>query len=71
MQGIMQLPNSVVNIMVDKIKALSEKYSVTYSSVVSEINVTASALSKLIDELVGNEYDMKGLSEFKTLINGE
>ena len=25
----------------------------------------------LIDELVGDEFDMKGLSEFKSLLSGE
>ncbi len=28
-------------------------------------------LASMIDELEGNEYDMKGLSEFKALLLGE
>lgn len=70
-ESINQLPNTVIHVLVDKIKALSEKYAVTYSAVESEIQETVSTLSALIDELVGNEYDMKGLSEFQALLKGE
>ncbi|MFC5530422.1 type I restriction-modification system subunit M [Cohnella yongneupensis] len=70
-ESIKQLPNAVINVLVEKIKALSEKYVVTYSAIESEIQETESTLSALIDELVGNEYDMKGLSEFQTLLKGE
>jgi type I restriction enzyme M protein len=71
MDNIKQLPNALIHFLVDKIKALSEKYAVTYSAIESEIKETESFLSKLIDELVGNEHDMKGLSEFKALLKGE
>ena len=54
-----------------KVKALSEKYTVTYSALESEIQETQSALSTLIDELTGNEYDQRGLSEFQKLLKGE
>lgn len=64
------LPNAVIHALVNKVKALSEKYAVTFSAVVSEIQETESTLSALIDELVGNEYDMKGLSEFQALLKG-
>ena len=69
--GIKQLPNAEIRVLVDKIKALSEKYAVTYSAIESEIEETAAALSLLIDELDGNEYDKKGLSEFQSLLKGE
>lgn len=31
---------------------------------------TKSSLASLIDELTGNDYDMKGLAEFKALAEG-
>lgn len=70
-ESIEQLPNSVIGVLVDKIKVLSEKYSVTYSAVESKIQEVESTLSAFIDELAGNEYDMKGLSEFQALLKGE
>ncbi|MED4797329.1 type I restriction-modification system subunit M [Priestia megaterium] len=70
-ESIKQLPYALIHALVDKVKALSEKYAVTYSAVETEIQKAESALSTLIDELVGNDYDMKGLSEFKALLKGE
>lgn len=70
-ESFKQLPKSVIHVLVEKIKALSEKYAVTYSAVEAKIQETEATLSALIDELVGNEYDMKGLSEFQRLLKGE
>ena len=68
---IKQLPYEVIKVLVDKIKALSEKYAVTYSAMEAEIQATSSALATLIDELTGEEFDMKGLSEFQMLLKGK
>ncbi|MCP3776737.1 hypothetical protein NLX71_26215, partial [Paenibacillus sp. MZ04-78.2] len=70
-ESIKQLPLNVISVLVDNVRALSEKYAVTYSSVETEIQETESTLSVLIDELIGNEYDMKGLSELQKLLKGE
>lgn len=70
-ESIKQLPKSIIHVLVDKIKVLSEKYAVTYSAVESKIQEAESTLSAFIDELIGNEYDMKGLSEFQALLKGE
>ena len=69
--GIRQLPTAVIQALVGKVKALSEKYAVTYSTLAFEIQETQSALSALMEELNGNEYDKKGLSEFQALLKGE
>ena len=37
----------------------------------AEIKETERKLSLMIDELEGNEFDMKGLSEFRSLLMGE
>ena len=37
----------------------------------NEIESTERELSKMIDELEGNEFDMLGLAEFKKLLGGE
>ena len=36
-----------------------------------EIKETEASLCSMIDDLVGDEYDMKGLSELKSLLSGE
>lgn len=65
------LPTAVISELLSHIEALSEKYAVTYSAIEEEINETSDALSALIDELTGNKFDMKGLSEFQKLLKGE
>jgi type I restriction enzyme M protein len=65
------LPKSIINDLTNKVQILSEKYATTYSDVAKEINTTENTLSSLIGELEGNEFDMKGLNELKSLLNKE
>jgi len=66
-----KLPEVLINELTAKVQALSEKYATTYSDVVEEIHETETVLASLINELVGNEFDMNGLSEFQSLLKGE
>ena len=66
-----ELPNVVINELTTKVLALSRKYATTYSHVIEEIHDTEKVLSSMIDELDGNEFDMKGLNEFKSLLKVE
>ncbi len=65
------LPGGVLQQLVDKVEALAEKYATTFADVMNEIDKTKSSLALQIDELTGNEFDMKGLNEFKVLLNAE
>ncbi|MCB9061394.1 MAG: type I restriction-modification system subunit M [Halobacteriovoraceae bacterium] len=66
-----ELPIGIVNDLTNRIQNLSAKYKITYSQIMGQIHETEDALSSLIDELTGNEFDVKGLQEFKTLLQGE
>ena len=66
-----ELPNEIVKELVSKISNLANKYSLTLVELESQIKESENSLSTLIDELEGNEYDMKGLEELKTLLKGE
>ena len=70
-KSINKLPDTIVNSLVSKIQALQSKYATTYFDIESEIKETERLLSLMIDDLEGNEFDMKGLSEFKSLLNGD
>lgn len=69
--NLYSIPDTIVSGLVAKIKALAEKYDTTYFDIEAEISETEKELCSLIDELCGNEFDMKGLSEFKSLLLGE
>lgn len=70
-KSISNLPDTIVNNLVTKIQALQSKYATTYFEVEAEIRETEKLLSEMIDDLEGDEFDMKGLSEFKSLLMGK
>lgn len=69
--SIHTLPDEVIATLSSKVTALAEKYATTYKEVVEQIHETETSLSSLIDDLTGNDYDLKGLAEFKQLLKGE
>lgn len=71
LSAIHKIPGSVISDLVSRVRALADKYATTYAEVAEEIAETKSVLSGLIDGLSGNDFDMKGLSEFQSLLRGE
>lgn len=69
-KSLNSLPNKIVTELTNKIEKLSEKYQTNYKDVVEEIKTTEKELSEMINDLTGNEYDMKGLAEFQQLLQG-
>ena len=68
--NINKLVEELINEFSKKVENLSKKYENTLLSVEDEIIKTEKELSSMIDDLVGDEFDMKGLNEFKSLLNG-
>ncbi|AMO55837.1 type I restriction-modification protein subunit M [Endozoicomonas montiporae] len=65
-----QLPGQQIDRLTDKLQALVEKYGVTYADNAREIQQTETELADMLDELDGNEFDLKGLAELKNLLVG-
>lgn len=70
-ERINKLPDDVIGELVTRVTDLAAKYEVTYTELEAEIKEAEQSLAAMLDELVGNEYDMKGLSEFKSLLLGD
>ena len=51
------------------LQKLSEKYAITLSDLETQIQENGKALSKIIDELTGDDFDIQGLEAFKSLLN--
>lgn len=68
--SIHNLPTNVLETMQSKIKALAEKYETTFLDIDKQITESENLLSTLIDDLEGDEFDMKGLEGFKSLLTG-
>ena len=69
--GIGKMINNIIVNFTKNIEKLSNKYEQTLKDVDNEIYEVEKELSKMIDELTGSEFDMKGLEDFKSLINGD
>ena len=66
-----KLPQNIIQQLSVKIQSIADKYTTTYAHVADEILHTEKELSGLIGELTGNEFDMKGLAEFKSFLKNK
>lgn len=69
--SIRKLPDVLIKKITKKISSLHQKYAKTFVEVSDEIENSTNKLGNLLDELTGSEFDMKGISEFKLLLNGD
>lgn len=69
--SIRNLPNLLIKDLVLKVNNLKNKYKDTLLDIETDIEKTTSELNTLIDDLTGNDFDMKGLQELKKLLGGE
>ncbi len=70
-KSIAGLPETVLHEFVAKLQALCAKYATTFAEVEQQIEETESALSTMLDDLTGNEFDMSGIAELKKLLGGK
>lgn len=69
-ENLLQIPDSIVSEFTSKLDSIVKKYGTTLSDIETQIEETEKSLSLMIDDLVGNEFDMRGLNEFKKLLGG-
>lgn len=65
------IPEAIIETLEQAVQRLAEKYAVTYQDLGRQIEESEQELSAMIDQLIGDEYDMKGLAEFQSLLLGE
>ena len=70
-KSLNNLPNNVIDTLSRKLKHLADKYATTYAAVAKDIKQAENALADLLDDLTGNEHDMKAMNEFKNLLKTE
>lgn len=64
------LPDQQIDSLISKLEALVEKYRITYAANAREIKQTETELAGMIEQLVADEFDLKGLVELKALFRG-
>ena len=70
-ESVYKLPDEIINHLVSKVKDLKEKYNITFSEITEDIKDNQQTLLSLLDDLEGDDFDMKGLSELKSLLKGD
>ena len=71
MENLNSLPDAVLDDFVKQVDAVCKKYETTFEDVESQIADTEHELLGLLDDLQGNEFDMKGIAELKKLLGSE
>ncbi|AZG68939.1 type I restriction-modification system subunit M [Mycoplasma struthionis] len=66
--GIHELPNILMDDLILKLEILNKKYENTLGDLEKEISSTENAICSLLDELEGDEFDLKGLEELKKIL---
>ena len=69
-KNLYKLPETIINNLCSKVEELRKKYDTTLIDIEKEIAETEKEFCKMIDELCGDEYTMKGLNELKSLLLG-
>lgn len=67
-EALQGLPGQQMDALTNKLQALVEKYRITYADNERAIRQSERELAGMLDELKGNEFDLKGLAELKTLL---
>ena len=67
-ESLHRLPDTQIDGLITRLQALVEKYQITYADNAREIQKTENELAGMIEELDGNEFDLKGLAELKNLL---
>lgn len=70
-EGLNEIPTSIIHSVAEAVNNLAKKYEDTFEDVEKEIAKTEKELVDLMDGLTANEFDMKGISELKSLLMGE
>ena len=67
---IKTIPDTVISLFTSKVSMLSKKYGETMVDLSAKIESSEKELCAMLDDLVGDEFDIKGLQEFKKLLGG-
>ena len=68
--GLSRLPDSILSDFISQLEKLISKYDTTLSDVEEQIIETEKELSCMLNQLIGNEFDMAGLAELKKMLGG-
>ena len=69
-EGLNGLPTKIIADLESKVTVLATKYDATLSGIEDEIIEAEKVLTDMLDDLNGNEFDLKGIAILKELLGG-
>lgn len=66
--SLFAIPDEIFGELINKVIHLHDKYCTTFSDIENQIENTSKLLSNMIDELVGSDSDIEGLTELKKIL---
>jgi len=69
--GILQIPDKLIKDLTSKLNILVSKYNVTALCIEAQIDTAENQLADMIDNLNGDEFDLKGLKQLRKIFKGE
>ena len=69
--GINNLPIVMINDLLSKLNAVIKRYSDPLKKTNEEIEKTEKSIISMLDDIVGNEFDIEALREFKKILGGD
>lgn len=69
--SLFALPMRIEDELVTRLTALQEKYKTTLFEIEDQIRDTEASLCAMLEELTGDEFDMKGIEELIKLLGGK
>ncbi len=66
--SLFAIPDEIIGELINKVIHLHDKYCTTFSDIENQIENTSKLLSNMIDELVGSDSDIEGLTELKKIL---
>lgn len=70
-RDIAGMPDAVIKSLESSVHTMSNKYATTYADIDEQIRSAESELVDMLEQLTGNEYDMKGIKELASLLGGD
>lgn len=70
-EKLLELPKELLNNLTTKLSHLKNKYKYTLEEVTNDIINTQKSVVEMLEELNGDEFDMKGIEELRKILSGE
>ena len=68
-EDIEGISGALISSLESHIAFLAQKYDTTYTELEDQISEAEASLSSMLDDLIGSDFDIRGLNQFKTLLS--